>query len=156
MATYTIYDIFTVLDKNPDIAEELRCELNLTIGAYEIAECLHTFGMLPEESVHQLAQRYIVAELRHLISTSLEFGKRYTWEEIVDAYPNSNVILANIEDDDNGEIKYATVLGVVSEDAENKLRALDAEGIEYSIFFTEERAPTCHFVSYQVIGGVPT
>lgn len=138
MAAYTIYDIFTVLDKNPDITEELRCELNLDIGAYEIAERLHAFGMLPEESVHQLAQRYIVAELRHLISTSLESGKRYTWEEIVDAYPNSNVILTDIEDDDNGNMKYATVLGLASEDTENKVRALDEEGIEYFIFWTGE------------------
>lgn len=156
MAAYTIYDIFTVLDKNPDITEQLRCELNLDIGAYEIAERLHAFGMLPDESVHQLAQRYIVAELRRLISASLESGKRYTWQEIKDAYPNSDVILTNIEEDDDGNIKYATVLGAVSEDAENKLRALDAEGIEYSIFCTEERAPTCHFISYQLIGGVPT
>lgn len=135
MAAYTIYDIFTVLDKNPDITEELRCELNLDIGAYEIAERLHAFGMLPDESVHQLAQRYIVAELRRLISASLESGKRYTWEEIVDAYPNSNVILTNIEDDDDGKMKYAEVLGIVSED---KVRALDAEGIEYFIFWTGE------------------
>lgn len=97
--------------------------------------------MLPDESVHQLVQRYIVAELRHLISTSLEFGKRYTWEEIVDAYPNSNVILANIEDDEDGKMKYATVLGLASEDAENKLRALDAEGIEYFIFWTGKPEP---------------
>lgn len=142
MVAYTIYDIFTVLDKNPDIMEQLHGELNLTIGAYEAAERLHAFGMLLEESVHQLAQRYIVAELRHLILTSLESGKRYTWEEIVDAYPNSNVILANIEEDDDGNIKYATVLGVVSEDAENKLRALDAEGIEYFIFWTGKPEPS--------------
>ena len=156
MAVYTVYDIFTVLDKNPDITEELRCELNLAIGAYEIAERLHDFGMLPDESVHQLVQRYIEAELRHLISTSLESGKRYTWQEIKDAYPNSEVIITDIEDDENGKMKYATFLDVASKDLAKQTLALHIKGIDYSIFCTEERAPTCHFVFYQVIGVPPT
>lgn len=76
----------------------------------------------------------------------LESGKRYTWKEITDAYPNSNVLITDIEDDDNGEMKYVTFLDVASGDIEKKVMDLDAKGIDYFIFWTGEYEPFSGFI----------
>lgn len=68
----------------------------------------------------------------------LEFGKRYTWDEIIEAYPNKYVFINSIQDGDARPIESAVLLDVSDfEEIGNKAKKLREAGVECSCFWTK-------------------
>ena len=68
----------------------------------------------------------------------LEFGKRYSWQEIIDTYPNRYVFVTDLDVDDNGRKESAIFLDAATfEERGDKAKALSAKGIEFSLFWTK-------------------
>lgn len=68
----------------------------------------------------------------------LEFGKRYSWEEITDTYPNRYVFLQRIERDAHGRIISAIFLDAATfEERDDKAEALGTKGIKFALHWTK-------------------
>lgn len=68
----------------------------------------------------------------------LEFGKRYTWQEIIDTYPNRYVFVTDLDEDAKGRRESAIFLDAATfEERGDKAKALSAKGIEFSLFWTK-------------------
>lgn len=67
----------------------------------------------------------------------LEFGKRYTWDEIIEAYPNKYVFIREIEDGEERPVESAVLIDVAAyEEIGAKAKKLREEGIQCSCFWT--------------------
>lgn len=67
----------------------------------------------------------------------LEFGKRYTWDEIIEAYPNKYVFIREIEDSDDRPIESAVLMDVAAyEEIGAKAKKLREAGMPCSCFWT--------------------
>lgn len=67
----------------------------------------------------------------------LEFGKRYTWDEIVKAYPNKYAIVTDIEDGKDRPVESAILLDVCDfNEMDSKVLKFTERGITCSWFWT--------------------
>lgn len=68
----------------------------------------------------------------------LEFGKRYTWDEIVEAYPNKYAIVTDIEDGKDRPVESAILLDVSDfNEMDSKVLKFTERGIKCSWFWTK-------------------
>lgn len=68
----------------------------------------------------------------------LEFGKRYTWDEIISTYPNKYAIIREIERGQHQQILSAVLLDVANfEELDAKVCGFTNLGIECSWVWTK-------------------
>lgn len=68
----------------------------------------------------------------------LEFGKRYTWDEIIEAYPNKYAIIREIERGPHQQILSAVLLDVADfEELDTKVCKFYSLGLTCSWYWTK-------------------